>query len=198
MEFKEFLTSDSHFGHRNIIKYCDRPFWSDKEVDPSDEDVHNMNETMIENWNRVVSANDVIYHLGDFAFLSKEKLKELRKRLNGRIRLIMGNHDYYYGYKFLQDLDFDRVYDKPIIWHQFFIMSHEPIFLCVENNHTQKVSQGVNDLKKSGLMHCINLHGHIHQISYNDPHYFNACVELHNYTPIDLLELEQKYISMNQ
>jgi calcineurin-like phosphoesterase family protein len=197
-EIKEFLISDTHFGHRNIIRYCDRPFWTDKSTDPYDEDVSRMNETMIKNWNDVVGVDDVIYHLGDFAFLDKAKLTELRWRLNGRIRLVMGNHDYRHGYQFYQDLKLDRVYDKPIIWHQFFIMSHEPIFLSVDNGPIQTVSKGKNDLKDSGLMHCVNLHGHIHELSYKDPHYFNACVELNNYTPINLLELEQKYLLMNQ
>lgn len=188
---KEFIISDTHFGHRNIIKYCDRPFWTDKEKEPYDEDVSLMNETMIKNWNDVVAPEDVIYHLGDFAFLSKEKLTELRWRLNGRIRLVLGNHDKKYPYEFYRDLNFDRVYDKPIVWHQFFIMSHEPIFLAVDNGHIQKVyGPGIEKWNYP----FVNLHGHIHNIKYDSQYYFNASVECNNYTPVNLLELEKSIL----
>jgi len=51
-----FFTSDTHFNHANIIKFCDRPF----------KDVELMNETLIANWNRVVGLDDTVFHLGDF------------------------------------------------------------------------------------------------------------------------------------
>lgn len=78
-----FFTSDTHFYHTNIIKYTDRPFSSAEE----------MNEKLIENWNSVVSKNDIIYHLGDFAFCGSEKSEMILKQLNGNITLIPGNHD---------------------------------------------------------------------------------------------------------
>ena len=75
-----FLTADTHFDHRNIIKYCNRDFNS----------VEEMNQTIIDNWNNVVKKNDIIYHLGDFAF--NNHLKFI-KQLNGKKHLILGNHD---------------------------------------------------------------------------------------------------------
>ena len=75
-----FFTADTHFGHKNIINYCERPFSSVEEMD----------QTLITNWNMVVSECDVVYHLGDFVFGCPERI---RKRLNGRIFLILGNHD---------------------------------------------------------------------------------------------------------
>ena len=75
-----FFTSDTHFGHKNIIEYCKRPF----------KDVDEMNEKLIENWNSVVQPTDVVYHLGDFAFRGFFRYKN---RLNGTIHLIKGNHD---------------------------------------------------------------------------------------------------------
>lgn len=75
-----FLTSDTHFGHANILKHCDRPF----------QNVEEMNETLITNWNNVVSDNDIVYHLGDFSFRGYTRFKN---RLSGEIILIKGNHD---------------------------------------------------------------------------------------------------------
>ena len=55
---KIFFTSDTHFWHVNIIKYCNRPF----------ETIEEMNETIIEKWNSKISKDDIVFNLGDFAF----------------------------------------------------------------------------------------------------------------------------------
>jgi len=75
-----FFTSDTHFGHNNIIKLSNRPFSS----------VEEMNEGLIERWNDVVGAEDIVYHLGDF---SLKNPKQYVERLNGKINLVFGNHD---------------------------------------------------------------------------------------------------------
>jgi calcineurin-like phosphoesterase family protein len=79
-----FFTSDLHFDHTNIIKFCERPFSSAEE----------MNEVLISNWNDVVQSSDDVYILGDFSFARKPELacNHLR-RLKGRKFLIRGNHD---------------------------------------------------------------------------------------------------------
>lgn len=82
-EPKIFLIGDTHFMHRNIIKYCNRPF----------KDVEEMTETLIKNWNSVVGKNDIVYVVGDFALCGKAKIIEIGNQLNGRKRLILGNHD---------------------------------------------------------------------------------------------------------
>lgn len=76
-----FFTSDHHFGHSNIIKYCNRPF---KNVD-------DMNESMIKNWNEVVKSGDTVYYVGDFCF--DPNPAKFLYRLNGKKILIKGNHD---------------------------------------------------------------------------------------------------------
>lgn len=79
-----FFTSDTHWGHRAIIDYCDRPFGS----------VEAMNEGLIERWNKVVKPDDIIFHLGDFAMtISDEEICGILKRLNGHKHIILGNHD---------------------------------------------------------------------------------------------------------
>lgn len=79
---KIFFTSDNHFGHANVIKYCNRPFAS----------VEEMNEAMVTAWNSVVGVHDVVYHLGDFS-LGFESVANITYRLNGAKLLIPGNHD---------------------------------------------------------------------------------------------------------
>lgn len=78
-----WFISDLHFGHRNICRYSNRPFSS----------IEEMNEVLIQNWNRCVKPSDEIWHLGDFAFGSINFTKKILESLNGRINLIYGNHD---------------------------------------------------------------------------------------------------------
>jgi calcineurin-like phosphoesterase family protein len=75
-----FFTADLHLGHANIIKYCNRPFRSVEEMD----------STIINNWNSVVTPDDYVYILGDLSF--NDHLNYLH-RLNGKKALIIGNHD---------------------------------------------------------------------------------------------------------
>lgn len=81
MSQEVFFTADTHFGHTNIIEFCNRPFAT----------VEDMNERLIENWNIFIKNKDIVYHLGDFAW---RKPHEVIDRLNGQIHLILGNHDY--------------------------------------------------------------------------------------------------------
>lgn len=78
-----YFTSDTHFGHTNIIEYAKRPFSS----------VDEMNEGLVERWNSVVSKDDTVYHLGDVSFMSPNNTLPFLERLNGKIHLIVGNHD---------------------------------------------------------------------------------------------------------
>lgn len=78
-----FFTSDTHFGHENIIKFCKRPYAN----------VEEMNEALIENWNKVVGKDDIVFHLGDFALGGSTVWNSTLDRLNGKIYLIFGNHD---------------------------------------------------------------------------------------------------------
>ena len=77
-----YFTADTHFGHYNVIRFCDRPFASAEEMD----------EAMIQNWNGRVTGNDTVYILGDMFFRSTNA-EEILKRLKGKKRLIVGNHD---------------------------------------------------------------------------------------------------------
>ncbi|MHB1266172.1 MAG: metallophosphoesterase [Acidithiobacillus ferriphilus] len=78
-----YFTSDLHFGHKNIIEFCQRPFDS----------VEAMDKGLVRAWNNRVEANDTVYVLGDFAFESGVKAKTMLSRLAGQKILILGNHD---------------------------------------------------------------------------------------------------------
>lgn len=125
---KILFVSDTHFGHSNILKYCNRPF----------DNVQQMDECLIEFWNKTVSPNDVVYHLGDFAFKNGS---EIYPKLNGYKILIKGNHDGNCDY-------FDEVYDQLIIQigKDLIYLNHFP-FLCYAGAYRENVYQ---------------LYGHVH------------------------------------
>ncbi len=78
-----FFTSDTHFNHTNIIRFCSRPF----------KDVEHMNETLIANWNRVVGRIISYFILATSVLVALLNGQKILKRLNGKIYLIAGNHD---------------------------------------------------------------------------------------------------------
>lgn len=141
-----FITSDHHFFHGNIIKYCNRPFNSYQE----------MNEFMIKQWNEIISPNDIVIHLGDFAFRNKANL--IRPKLNGIIILVKGNHDLS-----ISDKDGFIIVDGDLIINNL-ILSHRPL---------ETIPKGFK-----------NIHGHIHdKESYFG---INVSVERTEYKPIKL------------
>ena len=83
-----YITSDEHMGHRNIIKYCNRPF----------DDVQEMDETIIERHNEVVRDGDTVIHAGDYTLQpTKERAEQYIRRLNGHHIFISGSHDRWLG-----------------------------------------------------------------------------------------------------
>ena len=93
---KVFVISDTHFGHKNIIKFTD---WEGKRLRDF-RDLNEMNNYMIEKWCSVVTAADKVYHLGDFTFSPIGF--EIMKALPGKKRLVMGNHDSYPAERYLE------------------------------------------------------------------------------------------------
>lgn len=133
---KIFVTSDTHFGHFNICKYCDRPFKSIQEMD----------NILIKRWNERVKKDDLVYFLGDFCFKRSEEAKDApngdvfnyyRKQLNGEIIFVKGNHDKNNG-------------NRTKIHNLVINHAGQNIFMCHNPEHIIGNYQ-------------INLHGHIHQ-----------------------------------
>lgn len=82
---EQWVTSDLHFYHKNIFKFCKttRPWQS----------VEEMNAALIKEWNQKVAPGDIIYHLGDFSFGNQQQTEEIVSQLNGNVFAIKGNHD---------------------------------------------------------------------------------------------------------
>lgn len=156
-----YFISDHHFGHRNIIEYEQREF----------KNIVDMDAEMIKKWNMVVNKDDIVYHLGDFSFYNKEKTSQIVGSLNGRINLIMGNHDRH-SVKWYYDCGFNKVYDKPIIYNDFIILSHEPLYT---NN----------------ILPFVNVHGHLHSKKIEGGYNINMSVELWDYIPISWEKLKK-------
>ena len=78
-----YLTSALHLGHRNVIRLCNRPFT----------DIEEMDQTLIDNWNRRIQAQDTVYILGNLMFRNEKPPEEYLRQLRGKKHLIIGNHD---------------------------------------------------------------------------------------------------------
>ncbi len=161
-----FVISDTHFGHKNILNFKNIEGQSLRVF----KDVNQMNEHMIERWNSVVRPEDKIYHLGDL--IVKGDNWTLLGRLQGRKRLILGNHDYpnmrlYQPY--FEDIYSTRLLDK-------LLLSHIPI-------HPLSLGKAI-----------ANVHGHVHNNVRPDhfgKQYVNVSVEVVDYTPVAWEDLKQ-------
>ena len=129
-----FIIGDPHFWHKNIINYCNRPFAT----------VEEMNETLIKNWNKVVGKQDIVYVLGDFALCGKDRIIEVGRALNGRKRLILGNHD---GASLdtYREAGFEYIYNHSIILDEFYILSHYPQTYIQKNGLYANIYAHVHD-----------------------------------------------------
>lgn len=164
-----WVISDTHFCHKNIIDYCGRPFSSAREMD----------EALIENWNSVVKPGDKIYHLGDVYMGRNES--GFQHRLNGKKRLVLGNHDN--G----KDQNLQKMFEKIDVWRMFpefgLLLTHVPV-------HESSLFRGASGNEKSPKK-LLNIHGHIHEKSSPSEDYRCVCVEQINYTPINIEELRK-------
>lgn len=126
-----WFTSDTHFGHANILKYEKRPF---KNIDE-------MNEFFINRWNSLVKPDDIVFHLGDIMFGGTEVFEKVVPKLNGKKYLILGNHDYKnFKEKFRKYFEFVGPKLFISIDGQSIILNHEPL-LCFGGQYSNRVWQ---------------------------------------------------------
>lgn len=163
MSYNIFIISDTHFGHENAYKFVN---YDGSKMRPF-ENASEADEYMIEKWNSIIKPNDKIYHLGDVGF-NKNKLDIILPQLNGTKILIKGNHDKFKPKAYLQHFKDIRGCHNL----ENYLLTHIPV-------HPE--SKGKFKL---------NIHGHVHANSLSDKWYYNACVEVNNYTPIPFDEIK--------
>lgn len=170
-----FFTSDTHFNHPNILKYCSRPFSSVEEMD----------EAIIENWNNVVGPEDIVFHLGDVGFKSAIRVREILDRLHGRIYLVAGNHDRKLltdnlktRFEFVSQQLYIRVNDQPIYLNHFPFLCFDGVYGRRDNSRTWQLFGHVHSgpRTKTGLdcQRLVNLF----------PTQYDVGVDNNSYTPI--------------
>lgn len=163
-----FVISDTHFSHKNIVKFNTPEGVKVRPWDNTEE----MDEELVRRWNSVVRPNDKVYHLGDVV-INRSALT-IMNRLNGDKVLIKGNHDIFKlkDYTpYFRDIRASHVFDK-------FVMTHIPI-------HESQLER-----------FKMNIHGHLHTNNIMmsgtntlDQRYKCVCVEQINYTPLHIDEI---------
>lgn len=166
-----YITSDLHFNDRNIIDYSNRPFDS----------VEEMNKTLVNNWNSVVSSKDTVYVLGDFFNGPQSQIKNILKQLNGEIILVRGNHDTKASLLIYSSLGI-TIQDIAFLEYKgrFFVMCHFP------HNSKELIS-----MVKDSHSEVIWLYGHIH---YNAPKgyvdgTYHVGVDTNNFIPVSIQKI---------
>ncbi len=164
---KIYIISDHHFYHMNIIKY-QRPEFTD---------IVKMNEYIINKHNSIVEKDAIVIFLGDFCF-KKSNIKEILAMMNGYKYLLLGNHDSDNIIKQYNELGFEGIFTTPVKIQDKFL-SHFP--LCNDELDDNNLPFLIREFNNSN---GINYHGHIHNKSINNKHFFNVCCENLNYEPI--------------
>lgn len=180
---KVFFTSDTHFNHKNIMIYCNRPF----------ETVEKMNEVLIANWNSKVPSDGIVFHCGDFALGGSEVWHKIMPRLNGKIHLILGNHDLKNFRQGYAD-SFASVQEQLTIdiGKKKIILTHFPLLCYHDTWGTEQ--------------NCWNIHGHVHickdkaansgkdfeRMKLAFPTQYDVGVDLNDYTPVSFSEVESR------
>jgi len=182
-----YVISDTHFNHKNVIRYCDRPWCTNnvshvRDVECPYCDIEKMNDDIISNWNSVVSDEDTVLHLGDYCFGNRKMAEDITNRLNGKIYLIRGNHDR--GSKTLYEscgITMVKPFYAEYSMGKRFLFNHKPNSIMLKD--------------------VIPVYGHWHNKSpftwhMNGMTYFNVSVEVIDYKPIKLREILSIYESL--
>lgn len=167
---KFFVTSDQHFNHKNIIKYCDRPFSS----------VEEMNEELIKRWNAVVSKDDTAFVLGDFFMGRLTEIEDILSRLNGHIMLVEGNHD--------NDSRIATMTSCGNVKNlgPLFIMDYRGINIAMCH---YPIDFDLRNMVSKASKKMLFLYGHIHNLApkgLDRGCFYHVGVDTNDFTPVDL------------
>ena len=170
-----YFISDTHWGHKNIINFCGRPY----------KDLPTMNQSLIDNWNSIITKDDVVYHLGDFSF---GDVKKYASKLNGKKILIIGNHD-----RESQCIGHFEEIHKNLeieINSKKVLLCHHP-WKHLVGLYDNKFLKEMPEMKDDGVW---LLSGHVHHTRPRidkQNRIINCCVEVNNYRPISELEITE-------
>ena len=169
-----WFTSDLHLSHKQEFLWSPRGF----------KDQHEMNEVLVENWNKVVKPDDIVYNLGDMALTDPEDALKYLLRLNGKHYWIYGNHDTTKKINYFLD-EVPNLYDIGYAW----VIKESKYSLYL--SHYPTLTTNFDDKKFS--QHVINLHGHTHQrtnwLQLENPFMYHVGVDSHNCTPVHIDEV---------
>lgn len=166
--------SDHHFLQESILHFT---LQCGTKVRPEFSSLDEMNETLIERWNASIKPQDIVWHGGDIAYGWKKFKEHILPRLNGKLRIVLGNHDDAF------DLVNSKRFEKIVAIRRFdefgFHYSHLPV--QVDSLWNWK-------LKKT----MVNVHGHIHRHNSPPGPYMNVSVEKTDYRPLHLDEIRER------
>ena len=175
---KTFFISDTHFNHNKPFVYADRGFKT----------IEDMNEAIIENWNRVVGKEDKVFVLGDFALgTDLDSIDKILHRLSGEIHLIRGNHDTDTKWDFYKNSDanvyvHDWVYTTKMGKNMVY-MSHFPTI--INDQYMKPLNKAVINL--FGHTHSkLKLYEHADEFNY---YMYNVACDANNCTPVSWEEI---------
>ena len=179
---KVFFESDTHFGHVNILEFCNRPY----------KNVEEMNHCLIDNWNKKVPADGLVFHLGDFAWGGYPFWKNIRDQLNGKIILIKGNHD---------EKNLTTTGAQELFEHVAYQMKIRVEGRAIYLNHNPFLCYGGTYRDPKGLVY--QAFGHVHsgpgakgldveRLGVLFPTQYDVGVDNNNYEPISWAEFNEK------
>jgi calcineurin-like phosphoesterase family protein len=169
---KEFLISDTHWGHNGVCHFTNK---RGEPLRPWD-DPYIMNADMVTLWNDLVSDQDIVWHLGDVV-INRRFLAEILPLLRGRKRLVAGNHDIFKLKDYLpyfEDIKGVAMLRQEDAQRPDIVLSHIPL-------HPDSIAR-----------FGTNVHGHYHSNFIDDPAYLCVCVEQTGYRPIELSEVRSR------
>ena len=172
--YRIWFTSDHHFGHENIIKYCNRPF----------DTVEEMDTKLIDNWNMVVEPSDTVYHLADFTLGNAKLAQSYFSRLNGSINIL--SNSWHHDGRWLPGDYFSNSYTEviklpPMVVLEIPQCKGYPIAITLCHYPLERW-----DRKHYGSIH---LHGHCHGKLPRSPFRIDVGVDAQDYCPVSLSDV---------
>jgi len=170
-----YFTADTHFGHTNIMKYCNR------EANMNVLDINEHDNKLIQMWNDIVGDNDLVFILGDLCLYGPKKAETLLKQLNGNKILIKGNHD-----TFIENKKFDK---------SLFIYIDDYMEINYKGQKIMLMHYPLQSFKHMCKEDHSYLHffGHIHNSKVRIPEKsYNVGVDVNNYKPVSIEDAIEK------